>query len=103
MTENAQYVNEPWTWRDRLRFKFFPSRVCELPTPPSRLPPHLFEDCLVARTVVGLGWQDRLRVLVSGHLLVETRTLTEHIVGATVTSSVAYPILRPAPPQEPKA
>lgn len=90
MTEQAYYVDTPWTWREKLQFKLFPSRHCSLPDAPAS---HL--DCIVVRTVVTLSLLDRLRVLWSGRLTVETKTVTEHIVGATTTASVAYPSLKP--------
>lgn len=88
MNEQAFYVDTPWGWRDRLRFKLFPSRHCQLPEAPAQ-----FRDCLVVRTVVSLPLIDRLRVLASGRLTVETKTVTEYVVGGTATSSVAYPSL----------
>lgn len=45
----------------------------------------------MVRTVVMLSLVDRLRVLVTGRLTVQTNTVTEHVVGACTTSSVAYP------------
>ena len=90
MNEQAYFVDTPWTWRERLRFKLFPSRHCSLPDAPAT---HL--DCVVIKTIVVLGWLDRLRVLASGRMTVETKTVTEHIVGAAATASVAYPSLHP--------
>lgn len=88
MNDQAFYVDTPWTWRERLRFKLFPSRHCDLPEAPAT-----HKDCLVVRTVVVLGTLDRLRVLWSGRLTVETKTVTENIVGATTTASAAWPSL----------
>lgn len=79
----------PWTWRERLRFRLFPARHCGLPVAPAA-----FKDCVVVQTVVVLSILDRLRVLWSGIVVVETKTVTEHIVGGTVTSSTAYPMLK---------
>ena len=86
--EQGYYVDIPWTWRDRLRFRLFPGRHCELPPAPAT-----YRDCVVVKTVVSLSLLDRLRVLVAGNLTVETKTVTEHVVGDTATSSVAYPSL----------
>lgn len=88
MNEHAYVVEYQGTWRERLRFKLFPSRYCPLPEAPAS---HL--DCVVIRTTVVMGWMDRLRVLLSGRLTVETKTVTEHVVGATTTASVGYPSL----------
>lgn len=90
MTDNqAFFVDTPWTWRQRLRCKLFPSRLCPLPDAPAN-----FADCLVTRTVVVLGFLDRCRVLLSGRLTVETRIVTEHPVGSNRTAAVAYPSLK---------
>jgi hypothetical protein len=85
-SEQNYFCETTWTWRDRLRFKLFPSRHCELPVAPAR-----FADCVVVKTYISLSIVDRLRVLLTGTLVVETKTVTEHMVGGTVTSSVAYP------------
>lgn len=86
--EHAYFVDTPWGWKDRLRFKLFPARYCDAPVRPD------FQDCVVVRTVAVLDVVDRLRVLWSGALIVETKTVTEHVVGATQTASVAYPTLK---------
>ena len=88
MDEHGYFVNTPWTWRERLRYRLFPNLHCDLPPAPAT---HL--DCLHVTTVVHLSVIDRLRVLASGKLTVQTRTVTENIVGNAVTSSVAYPSL----------
>lgn len=84
--DNACFVNSSWTWRDRLRFKLLPSRHCSLPEAPAA-----YKDVLECRTFVGLSWPDRVRVLLTGVLVVHTRTVTENTIGEHVTSSVAYP------------
>lgn len=89
--EQAYFADQPWTWRERLRFKLLPTRHCPLPEAPAT-----FADCVVCTTFVSLDWTDRLRVLVTGWLKVETRTVTENVVGGCVTSSVAYPVSAPA-------
>lgn len=89
VTENFAY-EAPWTWRDRLRFRLFPTRVCPLPMPER----FTASDCVISRTAVGLDWIDRVRVLVSGRLMVETRTATEHEVGQTESLSTGYPVWR---------
>jgi hypothetical protein len=90
MGSHNYYVDTPWTWRDRLRWKFFPSRHCELPP---NVPAH-WEDVLVVKVTVKLGLVDRLRVLLSGVLVVDSRTVTEHKVGGNIGTSVAYPAWR---------
>lgn len=86
---NAQEFYKPWTWRDRLRFKLFPSTPCPLPPAPAH-----FEDVLHVDVSVGLDALDRMRVLVTGKLAVRTRVVCEHKPGATVSASAAYPVLR---------
>jgi len=86
--EENYCTTQPWTWRDRLRHKLFPSNYCPLPPAPAS-----YADVVVVRTVVSLSLIDRVRVLLSGKLTVETRTVTENVVGGTVTGSVAYPSL----------
>lgn len=88
MDEQGYFVDTPWTWRERLRFRLFPNRHCDLPEAPAT-----YQDCLVVTTVVRLSAIDRVRVLASGKLTVQTRTVTENIVGNAITSSVAYPSL----------
>ncbi len=90
MNEQGYFVDTQWTWRERLRFKLFPDRYCPLPEASA-----VHKDCVVIRTVVVLSALDRLRVLWSGRVTVETKTVTENIVGATTTASVGYPSLRP--------
>lgn len=90
MTENesgAYFVNTPLTWRERLRFKLFPSEPCLMPSAPAT-----WADCVVVTTVVSLSFRARIMTFISGKLKVETRTVTENIVGDSKTSSVGYPI-----------
>lgn len=89
MNEQAYYANSPWGWRERLRFKLFPSLPCPLPEAPA-----YYEGVLEIRTIAVLDWKDRLRVLLTGKLMVETRTVTEHTSGGVISSSVVYPLLR---------
>jgi hypothetical protein len=88
VNQSSYAVETPWTWRERLRFKLFPTQHCDLPKAPA-----VYKDVVVVRTVVSLSALDRLRVLLSGRLTVETRTVTEHLVGGSLTASVAYPSL----------
>lgn len=78
-----------WTWRDRLRWRLFPSRYATVPEPKHFTP----GDCMVNRTAVYLDWRDRFRVLWSGRLIVQTNTSTENAVGATETTSAAWVVL----------
>ena len=90
MTEDQNfYADSPWTWREKWRDRLFPSRPCQCPMPEK----YHAEDVVVIRTCVSLSLLDRFRVLLTGAVIVETRTATEHIVGQTETTSVAYPSL----------
>jgi hypothetical protein len=86
--DGCYFAETPWTWRERLRFKLMPTRYCTVPDGP-------FLDCVVTTTIVGLSFVDRLRVLLTGHLRVETKTATEYIVGDCKTACVSYPIFKP--------
>jgi len=76
---------QPWTWRQRLRARLFPCQHCFAPPAPAE-----YEDCVTVRSVTSLDWIDRLRVLVTGVVVTESRTVTEHEVGNTVTASVCF-------------
>lgn len=88
--EAGYFVDTPWTWRERLGAKLFPRAFADLPMPKD----FHAEDVVTCRTAVSLSWRDRLRVLVSGRLWVETRTATEYVVGRSETTSTAYPTWR---------
>ncbi len=83
--EQNFYADTPWGWRDRVRYKLFPSRGCPLP----EAPPH-YADVLHVNTLAVLDWPDRLRVLLTGRLVVRTRVVTEHTIGGSIASSVVY-------------
>jgi hypothetical protein len=84
--ENGYAVSAPLlTWRQRLRLWLLPVRYCPLPAAPAS-----YQDCVVVTTYVALSVADRLRVLLTGQLTVQTRTVTEHVVGESVTASVVY-------------
>lgn len=76
-------MNRPWTWRDKLRCKLFPPQHCELPEAPAT-----HKDVLVCKVFSELSMIDRLRVLITGRIKVETRTVTENVIGDTKTNSV---------------
>lgn len=76
------------TWRERLICRIFPVRWCELPEAPAE-----FKDVLEVQVGVGLDIKDRLRLLLTGKLKVRVRIVCEEKVGATVSNSVAYPVL----------
>lgn len=75
--------SRPWTWRDKLRCKLFPPQHCDLPEAPA-----LFQDVLVCRVTSELSMLDRLRVLITGRIRVESRTVTENMMGSHRTKSI---------------
>lgn len=78
-------IERRWGWRERLWFRLFPSKYCALPTAPAH-----YKDVLEIKTTVNLSWDDWLRILVLRRIVVKTRTVTEHTIGGSVSSSVAY-------------
>lgn len=91
--DNGCYSHEP-TWRERLGYRLFPTRR----------PPDVEEKdgwapgALSTRTVCVIGRLDRLRLLISGQLVVDTRTQTDVIVNRARTVSACYVL----PPWTPK-
>ena len=75
------------TWKDKLRSKLFPAHHLDMPEAP---PTH--KDVLVCRVTCCLSMLDRIRVLISGRLMVETKTVTENVIGNHITGSLAYPL-----------
>lgn len=80
---NCLACPRPLTWRDRFRERFFPAAYCELPEAPAT-----HRDVLVVRVFTHLSWLDRLRVLLTGRIRVESKTVTEHVIGDHRTCSV---------------
>lgn len=76
-------------WQERLGHRLFPGKWCGHPDMDEA------HDCLVIRTEIHLSFIDRLKLLFSGIVRVETRTTCENIIGSNVTNSVGYV----APPQ----
>lgn len=87
MNENTygMMACQTWGWKDKLRFKLFPVRNCELPPAP-----HSHLDVLTVNTVVKLPFVDRIRLLVSGEMRVDTKTVTQNEIGEHVTGSSCY-------------
>jgi uncharacterized membrane protein len=75
----------PFGWRERLWWKLFPARLPVLPEAP-----YHWKDVIHVRTSSTLSWADRLRVLVLGRVVVETRIVTENTVGLQRSASVTY-------------
>lgn len=76
-------LSRPWTWKDKLRCRLFPPQHCDLPEAPAT-----HKDVLVCRVTSELSMLDRLRVLITGRIRVESRTVTENVIGNHKTKSV---------------
>lgn len=74
--------SRPWTWKDKLRCRLFPWNHCDLPEAPAT-----HKDVLICRVISELSLRDRLRVLVTGRIRLESRTVTEHVIGDHKTKS----------------
>lgn len=81
----ACYASRPVTLKDRIRWRLYPANHCELPEAPPK-----WKDVLVCHLTCHLSMVDRLRILVSGKLAAEIRTVTENEIGAHITKSVVY-------------
>ena len=84
-SSNCYAVDHRPTWRERIRYRLFPHRHCFAPEAPAT-----YKDCVSIRTVTVLSWADRLRIMLTGRVVTETRTVTEHEVGNSVTNAVTY-------------
>ena len=69
----------------RMKLRLFPKQICFAPDVEFSK-----GDCHTAHTLVYLGFVDRLRVLLTGIVVVETKTVTENLIGKYKTSSVSY-------------
>lgn len=72
---------------EKLGWRLFPSNHCDIP---DKIGMH---DCVVTITRSELSFMDRLRVLVSGRIEVQSKTATENLVGSHATNAVL--IVRP--------
>lgn len=73
------------TWRQRIRRFLFPVELC--------FPPKAEfddKDMLITRIVCVFSLIPRLRFLITGRLVVETRTVTENVIGKHAASSACY-------------
>jgi hypothetical protein len=75
----------------KLLARIFPTRRVEIPEDLEGFAP----SYIMTRVVSTLDWKDRLRVLWSGRLAVETQTKTDVVVNKMVSQSVVY-VLPPA-------
>lgn len=79
------YASRPVTLKDRIRWRLYPANHCDLPEAPPK-----YKDVLVCHLTCHISMVDRLRILVSGKLAAEIRTVTENEIGGHITKSVVY-------------
>jgi hypothetical protein len=79
-----EYVPQFW---EKVGWRLFPQRHTEAPD--ATAAGIQAKDCLTIRTEVHLSWLDRIRVIVSGRLRVESKTITENRLGGLSTNSGA--------------
>ena len=84
-----KYMNREITpllpWRDRLKNWLFPGKHCPSPKAPSS-----YKDELVIRTMIKFSLLDRLKVLLTGRVVVITNTRTENEIGSHVAIAVSF-------------
>lgn len=83
-TASDCYGLQPLTFWQRVANRFFPQRHEPAPEDLEGFAP----SYMVTDVYAVLDWKDRLRVLVSGRLRIETRTKTDVIVGRSESTSV---------------
>lgn len=88
-TDTAQYAPDSRTRIEKFADSLFPAQWCDLPDAPAS-----YADCLHVETNIVFDWKDRIRILVTGKVAVRSKVVTEKPVGASVASSVAYPVRR---------
>lgn len=79
------YAPDPRTRLQKLRDKLFPAKHCFAPEVPGE-----FEDCIHGQATTRLSFVDRLRVLVTGVVITQWRTVTEHKVGRAVSAAECW-------------
>jgi hypothetical protein len=92
MDESLAYGHEApdeRPWSRRMWGRLFPVKHCFLPDAPPE-----YADCVVTTTICTFGFWDRIRILFSGVLVVQTKTVTQCVVGKTITAGESYPGLR---------
>lgn len=70
---------------EKLIDRLFPSSHCVAPEAPSD-----FKDCIHGEAVTEFSWADRLRILVTGTVVMNWLTVTENEVGKNVTNLTVY-------------
>jgi hypothetical protein len=70
---------------EKLTNRLFPHKHCFAPEAPSD-----FKDCIHGEAVTKFSWADRLRILVTGTVVMNWCTVTENKVGRNVTNVTVY-------------
>ncbi len=92
MNENQDQAfvsTHEFTALERLCQKMFPAIHLDAPLPPEG---HTARDCIVIRIEIRFSFMHRLKLLLTGRFMVETKTATENIIGGHVTASTGYPM-----------
>jgi hypothetical protein len=74
------------TWRDHIRWKLFPWTPAHCPEPDDKVKGN--GDVVIVNVITTLSFGERLKVLCSGRIEVQSRIATEHVCGATKGLSV---------------
>ena len=86
MNEEFSYSSpDPRTRFQKLRGRFFPAKHCFAPNAPKE-----FKDRIHGHAVTKLSWGDRIRVMLTGVVVTQWRTVTENEVGRTVNASKCW-------------
>lgn len=78
-------TTDPRTRFQKIRDKLFPSKHCFAPEAPEE-----FKDCIHGQATTHLSFVDRLRVLLTGVVVTQWRTVTEHKVGRTINAATCH-------------
>ena len=76
---------DPRTRLQKFRDKLFPSKHCFAPEAPGE-----YQDCIHGQAITRLSFVDRLRVLFTGVVVTQWRTVTEHKVGKAVSAATCH-------------
>ncbi len=88
-TENTSLEYRP-TLRERILWRLFPSQALPMHPTITGLP-EWAQDAINLETTCHLDFADRLRVLITGKLVVKSRTYTAIAPGRVESSAIGYP------------
>ncbi len=87
MSEQNIAAEPKFKLKTKILMRLFPSKYCD---EPDYTGGH-YADVVVTVVTVHFSFADRLRLLFTGMLRVQTKTLTENRCGLTISNSVAFP------------